>query len=166
MVARTPAPTGDPNKIMGVPKPVFWIIVVVGAILAFYIVKKTGTGSSSPGQYQEEFPAVNPDYLQDQGSGGSGYGGALSSAGLPNIPGTNANPNPEPISDPNSQIDTSVVTSTPTTTINPYNPIYIPGPVPTYTTPPTVGAGGAYTTGPGTPTSGGAITGRGIQGGY
>jgi hypothetical protein len=112
---------GDPNKIMGVPKPVFWIIVIAGGILAFYLVRKAGSNS---GQQQEMFPATNPDYFQDQSGGGGGSGG-LNAAGLPNIPGTNANPNPEPISDPTSQVTQNYIAPPPnTSTSTPFSGDY------------------------------------------
>lgn len=34
-------PAGDPNKIMGVPKPVFYIVLILGLILAFYIWRRS-----------------------------------------------------------------------------------------------------------------------------
>jgi hypothetical protein len=169
MVARTPAPTGDPTRIMGVPKPVFWVIVIVGGILAFYLIKKSGSGSGSQSQ-QEMFPTGGDWAADDLANSGGGGSSGLTAAGLPNMPGTNANPNPEPISDPTSQSGDPSGPYTTFTPTNPYNPNYVSptvaNPVPTYIAPPTAGSGGAYTTGPGTPTSGGAITGRGVQGGF
>ena len=167
MVARTSPTPGDPNKIMGVPKTAFWIIVAAGAILAFYIVRKSG-GPSTPTQ-QETFPETDGDWAQDSYPGNTGGGAALGSAGLPNIPGTNANPNPEPIADPSSQTSTyttsPIYTTYTATTVNPYNPNYSGNPTNPYIAPPTQGSGGAYTTGSGVPNPGGGITGRGIQGG-
>lgn len=163
MVAQTSAPMGDPDKIMGLPKPVFWIIIAVGAIFAFYIFKKSSS-SNSGYAVMGAGDQPNPDWLQDQNSQGSGGGSAgLNAAGLPNVPGTNANPNPEPVSDPTSQSGTPTMTDTPTSTYtNPYTSY-----APYYPSSPTsgLGSGGAYQTGPAQPSPGGAITGRGIQGG-
>lgn len=37
---------GDPNKIMGVKKPVFWVIIALGLVLAFYIWRRTKNSGS------------------------------------------------------------------------------------------------------------------------
>lgn len=169
MVPRGGGMAPDPNKIMGLPKPLFWAIIVGGAILAFYLVKKSGSSTSSN---------VGPPYSGDQdypdelsGAGGGGFAGA----GLPNIPGTNGNPNPATTAAPpptpdNSGSTTTLPDVTPAVYSPPYTgvPIYIPAPV--------LGAGGAYSTGPqyvpssglsgvSVTSGGGSITGRGIQGG-
>lgn len=39
--------TGDPNKIMGVNKKVFWVVVVLGLVLAYYIYRKSQNNANS-----------------------------------------------------------------------------------------------------------------------
>jgi len=154
---------------MGVPKPVFWIIVVVGGILAFVLIKNSGSSSqnAAPVTQGNGGDWADDDYLANALAN---QGGGLGGAGLPNIPGTNANPNPQPIPQP---VYDGPIMIPPTQTLSPIsgapNPIYsvptMPTPGGTYYTP-TLGSGGAYQTGPvSSPTPGGGITGRGIQGG-
>ena len=40
-------PAGDPNKIMGLDKKVFWVIIALGLLLAFYIWRRSKNTSSS-----------------------------------------------------------------------------------------------------------------------
>ena len=111
MVPRS-GPNPDPNKIMGLPKPLFWAIIIGGAILAFYLVKKSGSSSNAN---------VGPPYSGDQDYPNEmqgGGGGGLAGAGLPNLPATNANPNPDTTSTP----DATPTATDPTTPITQYVP--------------------------------------------
>jgi hypothetical protein len=91
MASRNPAPTGDPNKIMGVSKPIFWGIVIIGVILAFYLVRKSG--SSTAATTTSAVPAGGGDWAADDALAAQAEQ-SLASAGLPNLPGSNGNPNP------------------------------------------------------------------------
>lgn len=40
-------PAGDPNKIMGLPKALFWGIIIVGIIIAFYLFKHSSSNTNT-----------------------------------------------------------------------------------------------------------------------
>lgn len=48
MVPRNAGPIKDPNKIMGLSKPVFFIVVALGIVLAYIIYKRSQNSSAAP----------------------------------------------------------------------------------------------------------------------
>ena len=164
----------DPDRLFGLPKWAVIVIAGIGIVIA-YFVYKSSRGSSSPGvppqggqagppydtnlNDQSALNALKQEETQFQQVADTING--LLASGV----SQNSETTPNLVGNPQG----NGLTSTPTA---PYiEPVYVPPPVvpPTVVIPqpitPTVGAGGAYSTGSGVPTPGGDITGRGIQGG-
>ena len=38
---------GDPDKIMGLPKPLFWIMIALGLLIAYYVFKHSSSATST-----------------------------------------------------------------------------------------------------------------------
>ena len=47
MAARNPGPMKDPNKIMGLPKWAFFVIIAIGLVLAWYIWKRSQANNAA-----------------------------------------------------------------------------------------------------------------------